>query len=154
MTTQLEILGEVVLAMVLGGALGWEREAADKPAGLRTHILVSGAAALIVGLGGAIMEAFISDHNAKLLMFDPIRLIEAVVGAVGFLGAGTVFRRKDENTVEGLTTATSLLFAAGLGVCVAVRQWALAIGITAITLLILRGLGKLEKRLGSKRSTS
>ena len=149
MSPQLEILGEVFLAMILGGVLGWERETADKPAGLRTHMLVAGAAALLVGLGSAIMETFVGSHNDKLLTFDPIRLIEAVVTAVGFFGAGTIFKKKDEEQISGLTTAASMLLAATVGICVASRQWALAVGVTVLTLVTLRGILWVEQRIGS-----
>lgn len=154
MGAQLEILGEVFLAMILGGVLGWEREAADKSAGLRTHMLVAGASALLVGLGSAIMETFVGSHNDKLLTFDPIRLIEATVTAVGFFGAGTIFKKKDEDHVAGLTTAASMLFAATIGVSVASRQWALAIGVTVLTLVTLRGILLVEKRIGTTQSKS
>jgi putative Mg2+ transporter-C (MgtC) family protein len=147
---QLEILGEVFVAMILGGVLGWEREAADKPAGLRTHMLVAGASALLVGLGSAIMQTFVGGHNDELLTFDPIRLIEAVVTAVGFFGAGTIFKRKDEEQISGLTTAASMLLAATIGVAVASRQWALAVGVTVLTLVTLRGILWVEKRIGAE----
>jgi putative Mg2+ transporter-C (MgtC) family protein len=150
---QLEILGEVFLAMILGGMLGWEREAADKPAGLRTHMLIAGASALLVGLGSAIMQTFVDGHNDELLTFDPIRLIEAVVTAVGFFGAGTIFKRKDQEEISGLTTAASMLLAATIGVAVASRQWALAVGVTALTLVTLRGILWVEQRIaGAKRA--
>jgi putative Mg2+ transporter-C (MgtC) family protein len=147
-TAQLEILGEVFLAMILGGVIGWEREAADKPAGLRTHMLVAGAAALLVGLGSAIVQTFVGSHNDELLTFDPIRLIEATVTAVGFFGAGTIFKKKDEEQISGLTTAASMLLAATIGVSVASRQFALAIGVTVLTLVTLRGILWAEKRIG------
>ena len=147
MDAQLEILAEVFLAMILGGVIGWEREAADKPAGLRTHMLVAGASALLVGLGSAIMQTFVDGHNDDLLTFDPIRLIEAVVTAVGFFGAGTIFKRKDQEQISGLTTAASMLLAATIGVAVASRQWALAIGVTLLTLVTLRGILWVEQRL-------
>lgn len=148
MNAQLEVLAEVFLAMVLGGVLGWERETADKPAGLRTHMLVAGASALLVGLGSAIMQTFVRGHSDDLLTFDPIRLIEAVVTAVGFFGAGTIFKRKDEEQISGLTTAASMLLAATIGVAVASRQWALAVGVTVLTLVTLRGILWVEKRIG------
>ncbi len=72
--------------------IGFEREIKDRPAGFRTHMLVAGAAALLVGLGDLLAEHFSDEDYRELVQFDPIRLIQAVVAAVGFLGAGAIFR--------------------------------------------------------------
>jgi putative Mg2+ transporter-C (MgtC) family protein len=141
--SQLQILLETVAAMLLGGVIGLEREIANRPAGFRTHMLVSGAAALLVGLGDALVSRF--GAGDALLRTDPIRIVEAIVTGVSFLGAGTIFRRGGEH-VEGLTTAASLLLSAAIGIAVAVRQWTVAIGVVLIALLVLRGVGVLEKR--------
>ncbi len=135
MLEQLYLLGEIIIAMLLGGVIGIERETNDKPAGLRTHMLVSGAAALFVGLANLMVLEFTVNQN--LLNIDPIRVIEAVVAGVSFLGAGTIFRRGNEPGVEGLTTAASLLFSAGIGVCVGSNQLILAAGATLLALLTL-----------------
>jgi putative Mg2+ transporter-C (MgtC) family protein len=111
---QLEILGEMLLAMILGGAIGFERETANKPAGLRTHMLVAGSAALITGLGRAMVSLLGVDES--LIQADPIRIIEAVVTGISFLGAGTILHHRGENKIEGLTTAASLLFVGALGI--------------------------------------
>src|SRR5687768_4476514 len=89
---QLEVIGEVALAMLLGGVIGFERELADKPAGFRTQMLVAGAAALLVGLGDAMMLRFMSDTKLQVTG-DPIRIVEAIITGISFLGAGTIFRR-------------------------------------------------------------
>jgi putative Mg2+ transporter-C (MgtC) family protein len=132
---ELQLLGHVVLAMVLGALVGLEREYSDKPAGLRTHMLVCGAAALLVSVSTALIEDF--DDNIAALRVDPIRVIEAVVAGVSFLGAGTIFRRGGESHIEGLTTAASLLFVAGVGVCVAADRIILAVGATILVFLVL-----------------
>jgi putative Mg2+ transporter-C (MgtC) family protein len=116
-----KVVGEVALAMLLGGLIGIEREAANKPAGFRTHMLVSGAAALLVSLGHALVETFQSDAPLRL-QSDPIRIVEAIVTGVSFLGAGTIFRRARGEHVEGLTTAAALLLSAALGICVALER--------------------------------
>jgi putative Mg2+ transporter-C (MgtC) family protein len=121
--------------------IGFDRELADKPAGLRTHMLVAASAALLVSLANVIVPNL--DIDPELLRVDPIRTIEAIVAGIAFLGAGTIIRQKEG--VEGLTTAASLLFVAALGVTVALYQFALAIGLTALNLLILRGIKWLEK---------
>ncbi|MBK8901643.1 MAG: MgtC/SapB family protein [Anaerolineaceae bacterium] len=146
MIIQLQILGEIVLAMVLGGIIGFEREAADKPAGLRTHMLVAGSAAMLTGLGGVMVTQLGIDQS--VINADPIRIIEAVITGITFLGAGTIIRhRGSENKIEGLTTAASLLLAAALGVAVALEQFVLAVGATAIVLLILHGAKILSERV-------
>lgn len=147
MIIQLQIVGYVALAMILSAIVGIEREMADKPAGFRTHMLVGGAATLLVSLSSIIVNSF--PINSSLIQVDPIRVLEAIIAGVSFLGAGTIFRRSDQETVEGLTTAASLLFVAAIGVSVAASQFVLAIAVTLLALLILRGAGWLEKRLHS-----
>jgi putative Mg2+ transporter-C (MgtC) family protein len=144
--TQLRVLGDLVLAMLLGGLVGWEREAADKPAGLRTHMLIAGASALFVALGTAVIGEFSEDLGSGLVEAAPLRIIEAVVAGVSFLGAGTIIRG-EEGRVAGLTTAASVLFTAGLGVSVAVGQYVIAAGATILLLVTLRLLLGIEKRL-------
>jgi putative Mg2+ transporter-C (MgtC) family protein len=154
-TPQLQVLGEVVVAMVLGALVGFEREMAEKPAGLRTHMLVAGSAALLVGLVNTIVVKMGSWPNAAFLRADPIRVIEAVVTAVGFLGAGTILRRSDGDHVQGLTTAASILLAAAVGISVALQQFVMAIGVTLLALITLRLVGWLEDRyLHRRRSRS
>jgi len=146
---QIQILGSVALAMALGAAIGLERETKDKPAGLRTHMLVAGAAAFLVALSDVAVQRFNVDLGTGLVRSDPIRIIEAVITGISFLGAGTILRHKGSDHVEGLTTAASLLFVAGLGICVALSQVPLAIGVTALVLVTLRGVGLLRRWLGS-----
>ena len=136
----LEILAYVALAMVLGAVLGVDREIAHRPAGLRTHMMVSGAAALLVALGELIVRNFEAEQGHTLIQTDPLRVIEAVITGVSFLGAGTILRNSSTHEVQGLTTAASLLLAAAVGVTVALSQLILATGITALALLTLRGL--------------
>jgi len=146
---QLQALGSVTLAMILGALIGVDREIANRPAGLRTHMLVAGAAALLVSLGDVLIEHFNMELNNKnLLQSDPIRIIGAVITGVSFLGAGTIIHGESDNSVKGLTTAASLLFVAGVGICVALSQLVLATGVTVLALLTLRGLRPIERWLG------
>lgn len=147
---QLEIIGEVALAMLLGGVIGFEREMADKPAGFRTHMLVAGAAALLVGLGDALLLRFLVEGKTNVTA-DPIRIVEAIVTGISFLGAGTIFRRDSSEQVQGLTTAASILLCAAVGISVALRQFVLAIGVTVLALIVLRGLTGIEKHLTPKK---
>jgi putative Mg2+ transporter-C (MgtC) family protein len=146
---ELEILAEVALAMLLGGLVGIEREFADKPAGFRTHMLVAGAAALLVGLAGALMNRFIPGHET-ILRSDPIRIVEAVITGISFLGAGTIFRYGRSSHVQGLTTAASLLLSGAIGIATALRQFVLAIGVTLLALIVLRGLRVIERWIENK----
>lgn len=72
---------------------------------------------------------------------DPVRIVEAVITGVSFLGAGTIIRHRSKRQIEGITTAASILFTAGVGVCVALSQVVLAVGVTALVLITLRGVG-------------
>ena len=146
--SQLVVLSEVAAAMLLGGLIGYERETANKPAGFRTHMMLAGACALLVGLGDAMLATFSRQHP-EMISADPFRLVGGVVTALGFIGAGTIFRPEGQR-VEGLTTATSLLFSGGIGVCAALQQWWLAVGATLLALLVLRGLQTLEARIEAK----
>lgn len=143
---QLQLVGTMVLAMALGGAIGYERELKNRPAGFRTHMLVAGAAALLVGLVDLLAHRYSAEVYSNLVRIDPIRLIEAMVAAVGFLGAGTIFRGGNGSVITGITTAASLLMVAVIGIAVGVHSYVLAVGATAVTLLVLRLLGWWEKR--------
>lgn len=136
-----QFLAKILLAVVLAGLVGFERELARKPAGLRTHMLVGASATLLVGLGNIIVARFEAPANVTT---DPIRLIEAVIVGVSFLGTGTILQREKQERVEGLTTAASLLFAAGIGIGVALDQYVLTIGVTLMILVITGGLRYLD----------
>jgi len=144
---QFQILAYVGLAMLLGAAIGLEREIEDKPAGLRTHMLVAGAAALLVALSDVMIKHFDMALGSELVRSDPTRIIQAVITGVSFLGAGTIIRHSSTRQVEGLTTAASILFAATMGVCVALSQLVLAVGVTVLVLVTLRGVGFVERLL-------
>jgi putative Mg2+ transporter-C (MgtC) family protein len=143
--SDLDILMKLVVAALLSGVLGWEREVFGKQAGLRTHILVGVSAAMFVGLGGALMEYFGRDDED--MQYDPIRVIEATVAAISFLGAGTIFVSRDRGeTVKGLTTAAALWATAGVGLAVGLGRFVLASGATALIFVVLHLLGRLERR--------
>ena len=144
---QVQRLAHVILAAFLGALIGVDREIADKPAGLRTHMLVASAAALLVGLSEVAAHQFAVNLGDGLVRTDPIRVIEAVITGVSFLGAGTIIQDGNKRKVEGLTTAASVLVAASIGICVALSQLVLAVGITVIVLVALRGVKIVEKWL-------
>lgn len=142
--SDLKVLGQVAIAMVLGGVIGAERELADKPAGLRTHMLVAGAAALLVLLGQILITSFSDRLGDQMMRPDPVRIVEAIVTGIAFLGAGTIIRHGTGHAVQGLTTAATLLFTAAVGVAVASHEIILAIGATALALLTLRSVHRME----------
>jgi putative Mg2+ transporter-C (MgtC) family protein len=130
--------------MLLGAILGLEREFAKKPAGLRTNMLVAGASAFLVELSQLLTDQFDDMFGGSAIRSDPIRVIEAVITGVSFLGAGTIIRRHASRDVEGLTTAASLLFAAAVGICVALSEPMLAALVALTVAAALRVLGWLE----------
>lgn len=135
----------VIYAMFLGGLMGFERELARKPAGLRTHMLVAGASSLLVVLGEIMISNYSSGPVVEVIQADPIRIMEAIITGISFLGAGTIIFRNQDETVEGLTTAASILFAAAIGITVALKQYILAAILTIIAIVILFGLGYIER---------
>jgi putative Mg2+ transporter-C (MgtC) family protein len=136
--SQLQTVGSVVIAAILGGIVGIERELADRPAGLRTHAILAAAACLLVSLPDALLEYYVTASAPDVLRADPIRIVEAVVTGTAFLGAGTIFRDRDKHAVEGLTTAASLLLVGAIGISVALRQLITAVLVTLLSLLLLR----------------
>lgn len=136
---QLVAVGVVVLAALLGALLGFEREVADKPAGARTHMLVSGGAALAVSVGQLL---FVSEGAGN---GDPARALHAVLTGIGFLCAGAIIRR--ESSVKGLTTAASLWFAATIGIAIGLQLYVVGIGAALIGLVVLRVMAVVEDRV-------
>ena len=133
-SADLHLLLRLVVAAVLAAALGWEREQARKPAGLRTHMLVGIGSALFVVLGDAMLARYALNDA---LRYDPARLIQAVAAGIGFLGAGTIFVSRGQERVEGLTTAASIWATAAVGAAAAFERYVLAAGSTLILLIVL-----------------
>ena len=143
----LSILLRIAAAMVFGGLIGIEREMGKHAAGLRTHMLIAGAAALIVGLGDSIAEHFQQERYRDLLQVDPVRLIEAVIACVGFVAAGTILRGTRDDQVSGLTTASSLIMSASIGIAVGIGEYVIAIGVCVLCLIVLAVFSRIAKRL-------
>jgi putative Mg2+ transporter-C (MgtC) family protein len=151
---QLADVGTCAYAMLLGGAIGVERELKNRPAGFRTHMLIAGAAALLVGLGEILGGRFSGVAYRDLVHIDPIGLIQATVAAVGFLGAGTIFRSEQGAVVSGITTAASLLMAAAIGIAAGLHKFVLAFAATVLTLLVLLVIAGIERRISGGRRDS
>jgi putative Mg2+ transporter-C (MgtC) family protein len=130
------------LAVVLGGLIGWEREHNNHPAGFRTHILVSLGSALIMLLSIYGFSEFVYEPNVRT---DPARLAAQVVSGIGFLGAGTILRHGF--SVTGLTTAASLWVVSGIGLSAGAGFYYPAILTTALALISLELLNRVEHLL-------
>jgi len=137
-----EIILQLVLAMVLGGLVGLEREFHKKEAGLRTFILVCLGATLFT----VISLQFSASYLGKIgIEYDPTRIIGQIVLGIGFLCAGLIIFRGAR--VEGLTTAAALWITAAIGATIGVEFYFLAIFVTFLTVLILAGFRLIEEKL-------
>ena len=133
MDIQLEVLLRVLLAALLGAAVGFDRQRANKPAGLRTHMLVSMGSALFAGTAIVIIGGPVEPTDVVRL--DILRVTAAVATGVGFLGAGAIFRA--EGVVRGLTTAAGVWVTAGIGLAAGLGQVILAVGSTAFAVIVI-----------------
>jgi putative Mg2+ transporter-C (MgtC) family protein len=134
------------LAALFGGVLGVNRELALKPAGMRTHALVSLGAALATVTGLALTLPG-GDSAA------PSRIIQGIVAGIGFIGSGVILHRRDNHTVEGLTTAASIWVIAATGVAVGAGLWRASLMVVIISLLLLivgSPIDRFIQRLGHK----
>lgn len=122
----------MLVAVVLGGVIGTEREISGKAAGLRTNILICMGAALFT-------------HLALNLQADAAKMLAGVITGVGFIGAGAVLR--DRGGIHGITTAATIWLVTGIGIACGMKFYALAVGITVLTLIVLLGFSPLDKKI-------
>jgi putative Mg2+ transporter-C (MgtC) family protein len=139
-----EVVLRVVLAALLGGAIGLERELREREAGLRTHMLVSVGAALFTMVSAYAWTDW-RFSTAQGLVFDPTRIAAQVVSGIGFLGAGAIIRQG--LSVRGLTTAATLWVVAAIGMAAGVGYYEAAVVTTALVLISLWPLRILAYRL-------
>ena len=121
------VLLRVFAAVVLGAVVGIERERAGKPAGLRTHMLVSLGTAVVV----------IACQDAGMSLDGLSRVIQGIVTGIGFIGAGTILKLNEEREIQGLTTAAGLWMTAAIGVAAGLGILGLAVIGTLVTVFIL-----------------
>ena len=134
------VLLRTITAVILGGIVGVQREKVGKPAGLRTHMLVSlGTAVVVLSCQGVGME-----------MDGLSRVIQGIVTGIGFVGAGTILKLTDQREIQGLTTATGLWMTAAIGVAVGLGALGIAVIATLLTVIVL-SLQGVEEAL-NKRS--
>jgi len=129
------ILTRLLLSALLGGVLGYERERRGKAAGIRTHMLVAMGAALFVlvpQLGG-------------MAVADMSRVIQGIVTGIGFLGAGAIIKHRDEEDVQGLTTAAGIWMTAAIGVACGLGRESTAVLSTLLALAVLAALPRLAR---------
>lgn len=136
--SEVDVLIRLVMALFLGGLIGYERQACNKAAGLRTHVLVCVGSCLIMVLSINIYYTVQGLTNA-----DPTRLAAQVVSGIGFLGAGTIM--KEGATVKGLTTAASLWVVSGVGLAAGSGYYLSAILATGLVFITLSALSRFEK---------
>src|SRR5688500_2620188 len=136
---RLELLFELALAVVLGGLIGFEREWKNKPAGLRTNILICMAAVLFTEIS----------YRSGLAGGDPGRIAAQILTGVGFLGAGTILHH--HGSVSGLTSAATIWMVTAIGVTLGWGAYVDAIGATVLVLVVLTGLQCLEEWIGPRR---
>ena len=127
MGIELEIVLRLLLAAVLGAAIGFQREKAGKQAGIRTHVLICVGAALFT-----IVSAYGFGTGA-----DPSRVAAGVVVGIGFVGAGVIMRRGEEGIVAGLTTAATIWAVAGIGLAAGAGLYVPAAVVAAVVLIVL-----------------
>lgn len=145
MTSYKEIVIRLVLSALIGGLIGVEREVNNRPAGLRTHILVSVSSALmmLVSINGFI------DAETGLRTGDSARLAAQVISGMGFLGAGTII--KTGSNIQGLTTAASLWTCAGIGLAIGNGYYLGGLLTSIIVLFTLMSLSSFEKKIAKKK---
>ena len=124
----LEMVLRFLLAFALGAGIGFQRERAGKTAGLRTHMLVSSGAALFT---------VVSIYGFSGELVDISRVAAAVVVGVGFIGAGVIFRGRQEEEVAGLTTAATIWVTAAIGLAAGAGMYLVSVIATAITVGVL-----------------
>ncbi len=142
---RLGLLGQLVLATVLGGLVGIERELSGKPAGLRTNILICVGATLL-------MDVSIAVAATASEVSDPGRIAAQVVSGIGFIGAGTIIVARGE--VTGLTTAATIWVVAAIGLAIGSDAYVEAIGTTGLVVVTLISLGWIEDFLVSRRRSA
>jgi putative Mg2+ transporter-C (MgtC) family protein len=142
--SDLDVLGRLVVAAVLGGAIGVEREIRDREAGIRTHLLVALGSGLFTIISAYGFHAFLTSGDA-VVRADPTRIAAQIVTGIGFLGAGAIIR--EGLSVRGLTTAGSLWVSAAIGMAAGAGWYTAAIATTVLTILALWPLRLIAYRI-------
>ena len=142
---EVNALFKLFLAILLGGAIGLEREFRGRPAGLRTHILVCLGATMIMVGSRSMAEYSQVLSQAYRVQVDPGRIAAGIVTGIGFLGAGAIIRIED--LVRGLTTAGCIWFVAALGIAIGQGLYVLASVSSVCAVAVLLGLTRVEQKI-------
>ena len=145
--TELEFFFRILIAGICGGLIGYERNNRLKEAGIRTHLIVALAAALIMVVS---KYGFSDVTTLKGVALDPSRIAAQIVTGVGFLGAGMIFVRNQ--TISGLTTAAGVWATAGIGLAAGAHMYMVAAAATVLTLFGLEVLTLVFGELGRRRT--
>jgi len=133
--TSTTIVVRVLVAAILGGMVGWEREHKGRAAGLKTHILVSIGSALFV------LAPLLSGIDGS----DVTRVMQGIVSGIGFLGAGAILKLDKGERIEGLTTAAGVWMTAAIGMAAGMGQEMVALVTTVMALLVVGAVPKLQR---------
>jgi putative Mg2+ transporter-C (MgtC) family protein len=134
------VTSRLLLALLLGAMIGWERERQESAAGLRTHMLVALGTALFV----------LVPQQAGMPLGELSRVLQGIVAGIGFLGAGAVLKLGQLRQIRGLTTAASIWATAAIGATVGLGREATALLATLMVLLVLSVLLRVERRFGPR----
>jgi putative Mg2+ transporter-C (MgtC) family protein len=134
----------ILIAAGLGAAIGFERERKDRPAGLRTHVLVALGACLFTVVSAYGFEEFVGRDAPRAAQLDPSRIASQIVVGIGFLGGGTILRYR--GSIRGLTTAATLWVTAAVGLAVGAGAYIPAVVVAGVSLVALIALGPVERR--------
>ena len=141
---ELWILLDIIIASILTGLIGLERERSNKPAGFRTNMIVGVASSLFVALSQVLLDSYVESEHKDFIEADPIRVIHAIIVGVSFIGAGTILKSAGEEKVQYLTSAATILLSAGVGIAVGLHQYVLAVGLTVLVYIINKGIRGFE----------
>ncbi|AHM58629.1 mgtc/sapb transporter [Flammeovirgaceae bacterium 311] len=138
----------VVVAAILTGFIGWEREQRNMPAGLRTNMIVGVSSALLVILGHMMVGYYDRVDAGADLQYDPLRVVQAIIVGVGFIGGGTILKVPEKEKIRYLTSAATILISAGIGIAVALERYVLSVLVVGLILVVNYGIRKWENHTG------
>lgn len=136
MEAQWRIFIDVLIAAGLTAFVGYERERLEKPAGIRTNMIIGSFSCLIVSITPNLVRYLQQNTSQEIITADPIRILQALIIGVSFVGAGTIIKSVNKNKIHGITTAATLLYSSSIGITTALGQYVLAILVTLLILII------------------
>lgn len=149
MNVELLEIGKVLLATLLGGVIGLERELQQKPAGFRTNMLIAAGSALLILISEKVTMEFLQTYDTQAISADPLLIIRSIVVGVSFLGAGSIVQTSSESgnkksNVKNLATGASILISSIIGISVALEEYVLATMVAVLAVVINFTVGYIE----------